>query len=363
MENAEKNIKTEFLDYFKYEEKILDNYEWNIISVSKDTQNSRIVFCGENKQNNDDCIYVKQFKLFFSYNNNDISSILKEIYFLTLLKNKEYFVKLTDIVLDDQTNCNRIFLVFKGNCVSLNKLIDFKKDDYLSNYELIKWIIYQISYGLYILHSNNIIHNDIKPSNILINEEGGITICDFGSASYKNQESNSYTRYYSSPEFLNNTNLIRDEKYDMWALGVIIVELFLKTNRYFSSDNEEKTIENQLKIIFSKFGIENIQKEEIQKIIEDDINYEKYKFKNEEVIKNIEDKDAIDLISHLLVINPKKRYTAEEVLNSPYLSDYKDYENSDVKIKDDIIDYDNINDSLISKENFIKIFAILKSRI
>ena len=149
----------------------------------------------------------------------------------------------------------------------------------------------------------------------------------------------------------------------MWALGVIIVELFLKTNRYFSSDNEEKTIENQLKIIFSKFGIENIQKEEIQKIIEDDINYEKYKFKNEEVIKNIEDKDAIDLISHLLVINPKKRYTAEEVLNSPYLSDYKDYENSDVKIKDDIIDYDNINDSLISKENFIKIFAILKSRI
>ena len=92
----------------------------------------------------------------------------------------------------------------------------------------------------------------------------------------------------------------------MWALGVIILELFLKKNRYFSSDNEEKTIENQLKIIFSKFGIENIQEEEIQKIIEDDINYEKYKFKDEEVIKNIEDKDAIDLISHLLVINPKK---------------------------------------------------------
>ena len=149
----------------------------------------------------------------------------------------------------------------------------------------------------------------------------------------------------------------------MWALGVIIVELFLKTNRYFSSDNEEKTIENQLKIIFSKFGIENIQKEEIQKIIEDDINYEKYKFKNEEVIKNIEDKDAIDLISHLLVINPKKRYTTEEVLNSPYLSEYKDYQNSDVKIKDDIIGYEKINDSLISKENFIKSFAILMSRI
>ena len=358
MENLDNDIDIKFLD-----DHYNNNYNWNIISVSKDTNNSRIVFCGENKQNSNDCLYIKQFKLKFTDANNvisDISNVLKEAYFLTILKNVKYFVKLEDMFLDN--DYKRLLLVFKGNCVSLNKLIDYKTNDYLSNYDLIKWIIYQISYGLYILHSNQIIHNDIKPSNILIDEIGGITICDFGSAAYKNKESDSYTRYYSSPEFLSNTNKIRDEKSDMWSLGVIMVELFLKKNRFFKCDDEEKTIENQLKGIFSKLGIENIKPEEISNIIEDDNNYEKYKLKNEEIIKNIPDKDAIDLITNLLVINPKKRYTSKEVLNSKYLLDYKDTDPLDAKVQENLI-YEKLNDSFIDVNKFIEIIGDLRSRL
>ncbi len=359
MENSDINLDTEFLDHFEYEK---DKYDWNIISVSKDNQNNRSVYCGVNKENKDDCIYVKQFKLFFSFkNSNEISQILKEIYFLILLRDQKYFVKINDIFFDKEYK--RLFLVFKGNCVSLNKLINYKANDYLSNNDLIKWIIYQISFGLYILHYNNIIHNDIKPSNILIDEEGGITICDFGSASYKNKESYSYTRYYSSPEFLNNTNMIRDEKSDMWALGVIIVELYLKKNRYFKSDDEEKTIENQLKFIFAKFGMENIQKENINKIINDDINSEKYKLKSEEIESQIKDKDAIDLINNLLVINPKKRYTALEVLKSKYLTEFNDIDSYNVQINDFIIDYEILNDIFIDQNKFIEIIGQLKSKL
>jgi serine/threonine protein kinase len=147
----------------------------------------------------------------------------------------------------------------------------------------------------------------------------------------------------------------------MWALGVIIVELFLKKNKFFKcDDNEEKTIENQLKCIFSKLGIENIHQEEISNIIEDDDNYEKYKLKNEEIIKNIPDKDAIDLISHLLVINPKRRYSSKEVLNSQYLSYYKDEDPLDVKIQKNLI-YDKLNDSFNDVNKFIEIIGDLKS--
>jgi hypothetical protein len=76
MENLDNDIDIKFLD-----DHYNNNYNWNIISVSKDTFNSRIVFCGENKQNNNDCLYIKQFKLKFIDANNvisDISNVLKE---------------------------------------------------------------------------------------------------------------------------------------------------------------------------------------------------------------------------------------------------------------------------------------------
>jgi serine/threonine protein kinase len=229
MENQNSYLNSIFLDHFHYDNK--DKYEWNIISVSKDPENKRCVFYGINKANSNDYIYIKQIKINLNQNNNkEIVNILREIYFLVLLKNQKYIVQLDDILLDSETNCNHLFLIFKGSSVSLNKLINYQGNDYLSNRELVKWIVYQITFALYILHNNNIIHNDIKPSNILINEIGGIAICDFGSACFKDEDSYSYTRYYSSPEFLNDTLLKRDEKSDIWGLGVIIIELLLKTN-------------------------------------------------------------------------------------------------------------------------------------
>ena len=181
MENFNDAVDIRFLnDHYN------NNYNWEYADNSKDTNTSRRVFRGENKQNNDDCLWVKQFKLKFTdvnNINNDISNFLKETYFLAILKNVKYFVQLEDIFWDK--DYKKVFLVFKGNCASLKKLINCKTNDYLSDYDLIKYIIYQISYGLYILHSNQIIHNDIKPSNILIDEIGGITICDFGSGPIK----------------------------------------------------------------------------------------------------------------------------------------------------------------------------------
>ena len=318
MENSNRNLHTEFYDHFPDKKK--EDYHWDIVSVSKDDQNKRSVFCGINKEDKEDCIYVKQMKLSFEENDYFINTqILKEIYFLVLLRKQKYIVHLDDILLNDNDKCERLFLIFKGNCVSVNKLISYGANDYLSNKNLIKWIIYQISFGLYILHSNNIIHNDIKPSNILIDQKGGVTICDFGSAAFKEEDSFSYTRYYAAPEFLDDVNIKRDEKSDMWALGVILVELYLKQNCYFKDiNNEDKSNDSQLKYILKKSGInENIEKSLIKELINSN-NSKKIIFKLEEVQK-IDDQDAIDLLQHLLCLNPKERYTAEQVLKSKYL--------------------------------------------
>ena len=255
-----------------------------------------------------------------------------------------------------------MFLIFKGNSVSLNKLISFQGNDYLSNRELVKWIVYQITFGLFILHNNNIIHNDIKPSNILINEIGGIVICDFGSACFKDEDSYSYTRYYSSPEFLNDTLIKRDEKSDIWGLGVIIIELLLKTNIYFKN-NEEKSNKSQLKILLSKFGIndiEDLSNEEIKKKIEESYD-KKFKFTNDEIEK-IKDKNALELIQNLLSLNPKNRFNALQALQSKYLnSDFKDIDSLNVKIEK--IKIQDFKYELIDNNKFSDIIVDLRSKL
>ena len=68
MENSNRNIHTEFFDHFHYDKK--EDYYWNIVSVSKDDENKRSVYCGINKEDKNDCIYVKQIKISFENNQN-----------------------------------------------------------------------------------------------------------------------------------------------------------------------------------------------------------------------------------------------------------------------------------------------------
>ena len=352
----QRNINTEFLDEFPKKEK--EDYEWEIISVSRDDTNKRGVFCGIKKNDKNDCIHVKQFKIFIDQNSdNEINQIFKEITFLCFLQQYDCFVKLDDILIDKDEDTKKLYLVFKGNTISLNKMILSDYYHNLNNNELIKWIIFQISYGLYILHSNKIIHNDIKPSNILIDEVGGIFISDFGSACFSDEESDSYTLYYASPEFLNDFKK-RDEKYDMWGLGVIIIELFIKENKYFNYKKDNS--ESQLKCILSKFGInENLEKEEINNLIYSDGN--KFEFNIGEIESKIEDKNAIELIKNLVVLNPKKRFTAEQVLKSKYFEDLLEPD----MLKIDLIDSQSKNDffnKLIDKNNFKNVIVELISK-
>ena len=80
------------------------------------------------------------------------------------------------------------------------------------------------SEGLNYLHSINIIHSNLKPSNILIDQKGNIKLCDFGYQpffdifNFKNREP-----LYSAPE--NNMNGQMTIKSDVYSLGRILEEL------------------------------------------------------------------------------------------------------------------------------------------
>ena len=86
----------------------------------------------------------------------------------------------------------------------------------------------QIINGLKYIHDNNIIHRDLKLSNIFIGFDGIIKIGDFGLATniYKLKYEEVGTIGYMAPEVLNNK--IYGFEADLYSLGIIILEIFKK---------------------------------------------------------------------------------------------------------------------------------------
>ncbi|MCI5936547.1 MAG: Stk1 family PASTA domain-containing Ser/Thr kinase [Eubacterium sp.] len=95
-------------------------------------------------------------------------------------------------------------------------------------------ITLQIAAGLEAAHSNNIVHRDIKPQNILISKDGTAKVTDFGIA--KAASSNTITAnamgsvHYISPEQARGG--FSDEKSDIYSLGVTMYEMLSGTLPY-----------------------------------------------------------------------------------------------------------------------------------
>ena len=97
----------------------------------------------------------------------------------------------------------------------------------------------QIADGLQEAHQNNIVHRDIKSSNIMVTSKGQVKILDFGIAkdlgsadSHKTREVLG-TAAYMSPEQITEDRV--DQRSDIWSLGVVLYEM-LSAKLPFSGD-------------------------------------------------------------------------------------------------------------------------------
>lgn len=98
-------------------------------------------------------------------------------------------------------------------------------------------IIKQIAYGIDHAHKNKIIHRDLRPSNIIMSEEGTAKITDFGTSAWLNSAPYASTRI-GSPPYMAPEQFLGKAGYasDVYSLGCMFYEMIIGRPPIFDPD-------------------------------------------------------------------------------------------------------------------------------
>eukprot|EP00262_Sarcandra_glabra_P019788 TRINITY_DN7620_c0_g1_i1.p1 TRINITY_DN7620_c0_g1~~TRINITY_DN7620_c0_g1_i1.p1 ORF type:complete len:515 (+),score=85.81 TRINITY_DN7620_c0_g1_i1:227-1771(+) len=184
----------------------------------------------------------------------------------------------------------------------------------------IKCYMRQLLTGLHYCHVNQVLHRDIKGSNLLIDNEGNLKLADFGLArSFSNDHNGNLTNrvitlWYRPPELLLGTT-----KYgpavDMWSVGCIFAEL-LHGKPILPGKNEPE----QLNKIYELCGApDEVNWPGVSKIpwYNNFKPTRPMKRRVREVFKHF-DRHALELLERMLTLDPSQRISAKDALDAEY---------------------------------------------
>ncbi|KTW28862.1 hypothetical protein T552_01491 [Pneumocystis carinii B80] len=237
-------------------------------------------------------------------------------------------------------------LVFEMLSLNLREILKKFGNDVGINLKAVRAYAQQIFLGLSLLRKCNILHTDLKPDNILVNETRNyLKICDLGSASFDSDSNITpylVSRFYRAPEII--LGLSHDYSLDIWSIGCTLYELY--TGKILFPGRTNNHMLRLMMECRGKFNHKIIRKGQFSSIHFDQhfnfISTEKDKITGNDVSKIIaiskpvrdlrsrllsnmsnEDpklmKNFIDLLERCLDLDPEKRLTAYEALKHPFI--------------------------------------------
>jgi len=274
-----------------------------------------VVFKGRNKRTNE-IVAMKKIKL-ESEDEGVPSTAIREISLLKELQHPN-IVCLKDILMQEA----KLYLIFEFLTMDLKQYMDknIPKDGTMDPV-LVKSYTYQLLQGLLFCHQRRVLHRDMKPQNLLIDQHGAIKIADFGLARAFGIPVRVYTHevvtlWYRAPEVL-----LGSPKYscplDIWSLGVIFAEM-VNRKPLFQGDSE-------IDQLFRIFRVLRTPTEElwpgVTALPDFKSTFPMWTTMNLRASIKRMDAQAFDLLERTVVYDPSKRISAKKALLHPYFED------------------------------------------
>uniref|UniRef100_A0ABI7Y000 Cyclin-dependent kinase 7 n=7 Tax=Carnivora TaxID=33554 RepID=A0ABI7Y000_FELCA len=160
---------------------------------------------------------------------------------------------------------------------------------------------------------------DLKPNNLLLDENGVLKLADFGLAKSFGSPNRAYThqvvtRWYRAPELLFGARMY-GVGVDMWAVGCILAELLLRVP-FLPGDSDL----DQLTRIFETLGTPTEEQWPDMCSLPDFVTFKSFPGIPLQHIFIAAGDDLLDLIQGLFLFNPCTRITATQALKTKYFS-------------------------------------------
>jgi len=232
--------------------------------------------------------------------------------------------------------------------------------------EQVRYLIYQLLCSVNYLHSGGILHRDIKPQNLLVNDDNTLKLCDMGLACYvphaatlpadaqhtqhtQQMEPHVQTRWYRAPEVV-----LLDPHYgtsaDIWSCGAVLGDLFemqlrargqrrpLFPGRFCyplspqpQPPNAHCTADtDQLRVILD--ALPPLTREDVASV-RNPIGKSMLQQQQQQTLSSAKPQtpslvqrfhgvnpQALDLLHHMLHFQPQQRWTAAQCLAHPYFA-------------------------------------------
>ncbi|XP_066961676.1 cyclin-dependent kinase 17-like isoform X4 [Macrobrachium rosenbergii] len=184
----------------------------------------------------------------------------------------------------------------------------------------VKIFLFQLLRGLAYCHQRRVLHRDLKPQNLLINDRGELKLADFGLARAKSVPTKTYsnevvTLWYRPPDVLLGSTEYSTQ-IDMWGVGCIMYEMISGRPLFPGA-----TVEDELHLIFRTLGTPTENTWPGISTNEDFLQYSFPTYNGEPLLAKaprLAQDSALGLLTKFLLYEAKKRISAAAALKHPF---------------------------------------------